>query len=257
MTRLSAPFTEYSQRYDNVELTRAEGILQVTVHTGGGSLVWTSTAHDELAYCFGDIACDRDNKVVILTGKGESFCNEIDFGTFNLSTPHDWDEIIFEGQRLLTNLLSIEVPVIAAVNGPVTNHPEIPVMCDIVLAADTATFQDGPHFPSGIVPGDGAHVVWPHVLGSNRGRYFLLTGQELDAKTALEFGAVNEVLPGDALLPRARELAQVIAAKPLLARRYARTVLTRELKRLMQADLGFGLAHEALAAIDLGMAADE
>lgn len=257
MTRLSTPFAEYSKKYDNIKFQRDDGILEVTVHTADGSLVWTSGSHDELAYCFNDIACDRDNKVVILTGTGDSFCSEIDFSTFSLGTPHDWDELIFEGQRLLNNLLSIEVPVIAAVNGPVTNHPEIPVMCDIVLAAETATFQDGPHFPSGIVPGDGAHVIWPHVLGSNRGRYFLLTGQELDAKTAMEFGAVNEVLSGDALLPRARELAQVIAAKPLLARRYARTVLTRELKRLMQADLGFGLAHEALAAIDLGMAAEE
>jgi 6-oxocamphor hydrolase len=257
MTKLSTQFVEYSKKYDNIKFQRDNGILEVTVHTADRSLVWTSDSHDELAYCFNDIACDRDNKVVILTGTGDSFCSEIDFSTFSLGTPHDWDEIIFEGQRLLNNLLSIEVPVIAAVNGPVTNHPEIPVMCDIVLAAETATFQDGPHFPSGIVPGDGAHVIWPHVLGSNRGRYFLLTGQELDAKTAMEFGAVNEVLSGDALLPRARELARVIAAKPLLARRYARTVLTRELKRLMQADLGFGLAHEALAAIDLGMAAQE
>jgi enoyl-CoA hydratase/carnithine racemase len=248
---LSTPFAEYSKKYGNIRLERDNGILEVTVHTGDKSLVWTAQSHDELAYCFNDIACDRDNKVVILTGTGESFCSEIDFSSFNLGTPHDWAEIIFEGQRLLNNLLSIEVPVIAAVNGPVINHPEIPVMCDIVLAAERATFQDGPHFPSGIVPGDGAHVIWPHVLGANRGRYFLLTGQELDAKTAMEFGAVNEVLPADDLLPRARELARVIAAKPMLARRYARAVLTRELKRVMQADLGFGLAHEALAAIDL------
>lgn len=253
MKQLATPFAEYSQKYDNIRLEREDGILLATVHTEGKSLVWTSTAHDELAYCFHDIACDRQNKVVILTGTGPSFCNEIDFTSFNLGTPHDWDEIIFEGQRLLNNLLSIEVPIIAAVNGPVTNHPEIPVMSDIVLAAESATFQDGPHFPSGIVPGDGAHVVWPHVLGSNRGRYFLLTGQELDARTALEYGAVNEVLTEQDLLPRAWELARGIAEKPLLARRYARKVLTRQLRRVMEADLSLGLAHEALAAIDLGM----
>jgi enoyl-CoA hydratase/carnithine racemase len=250
MTKLSAPLAEYSQRYDNIRLEREDGILQVTLHTGGASLVWTTTSHDELAYCFNDIACDRDNKVVILTGTGSSFCSEIDFTTFKLRTPQDWGEIIFEGERLLTNLLSIEVPMVAAVNGPVTNHPEIPVMCDIVLAADTAIFQDGPHFPSGIVPGDGAHVIWPHLLGSNRGRYFLFTGQELDAETALDFGAVNEVLAPEALLPRAWELARSIADKPPLVRRYSRAVLTRQLKRLLQADLGFGLAHEALAAIE-------
>lgn len=257
MTRLSTPFAEYSKKYDNIWLEREGGILEVTVHTGDGSLVWTSTSHDELAYCFNDIACDRDNKVVIITGTGESFCDEIDFSSFKLATPQDWDDIIFEGQRLLTNLVNIEVPVIAAVNGPITNHPELPVMCDIVLAADTATFQDGPHFPSGIVPGDGAHVIWPHVLGSNRGRYFLLTGQLLDARTAHEFGAVNEVLTSEQLLPRARELAAQIAAKPLLARRYTRTVLTRELKRVLHADLGFGLAHEALAAIDVAMGSQQ
>lgn len=254
MASLATPFAEYSTKYENVKLERDDGILQVTVHTDGGSLIWTSRAHDELAYCFNDIACDRENKVVILTGAGASFCNEIDFTSFNLGTPHDWDDVIFEGQRLLNNLVSIEVPVIAAVNGPVTNHPEIPVMSDIVLAAESATFQDGPHFPSGIVPGDGAHVVWPYVLGPNRGRYFLLTGQELDAETARDYGAVSEVLAADALLPRARELAEQIAAKPLLARRYARKVLTRGLRRVLEADLGFGLAHEALGAVDLGMA---
>jgi enoyl-CoA hydratase/carnithine racemase len=62
---------------------------------------------------------------------------------------------------------------------------------------------------------------------------------------------VAEVLPADQLLPRARELAAMIAAKPALARRYARATLTREWKRLMDAHLGYGLAHEALAALDL------
>jgi enoyl-CoA hydratase/carnithine racemase len=251
MRQLATPYEEYAGKYENIRLERTDGILQVTVHTEGESLVWSARAHDELAYCFSDIACDRSNKVVILTGSGQAFCDTIDFSTFNLGTPHHWDEIIFEGQRLLNNLLAIEVPVVAAVNGPVTNHPEIPVMADIVLASETATFQDGPHFPSGIVPGDGAHVIWPHVLGSNRGRYFLLTGQLLDAPTAMEYGAVNEVVPADQLMTRAWEIAKNLAEKPQLTRRYARKVLTRQLRRVIEADLSVGLAHEALAAIDL------
>lgn len=251
MTRIAPSLEEYAQRYDNIRLERDNGILQVTLHTEGKSLVWTAQAHDELAYCFTDIACDPENKVVVLTGAGEAFCSEIDFTSFNLSTAADWSHIIFEGQRLLTNLLGIEVPVIAAINGPATIHPEIPVLSDITIAADTSTFQDAPHFPSGIVPGDGAHVTWTHVLGPQRGRYFLLTGQELDAAKALEFGVVNEVLPLDQVLPRAHEIAATIAAKPPLARRYARAVLTRELKRLMHEQLGFGLAHEALGALSL------
>ena len=107
-------------------------------------------------------------------------------------------------------------------------HPEVPVLSDIIIAADTTTFSDTPHFASGIVPGDGAHIVWTHVLGPQRGRYFLLTGQELNAQQALDYGVVSEVLPADQVYARARELAEQIAAKPLLARRYARQVVTRE-----------------------------
>jgi enoyl-CoA hydratase/carnithine racemase len=251
MPRIAPQFEEYAKRYENIRLERDDGILQVTVHTDGESLVWTSTAHDELAYCFSDIACDPDNKVVVLTGTGDSFCSEIDFTSFNLGTASDWSHIIFEGQRLLTNLLGIEVPVIAAINGPATIHPEIPVLSDITIASETTVFQDAPHFPAGIVPGDGAHTTWMHVLGPQRGRYFLLTGQELDAAQALDYGVVNEVLPADQVLARAREIATTIAAKPPLARRYSRVLLTRELKRLMHEQLGLGLVHEALGALSL------
>ena len=63
---------------------------------------------------------------------------------------------------------------------------------ELVLAAEHAWLQDGAHFPRGLVPGDGVHTVWPMVLGRNRARYFLLTGQKLTAHELLEYGAVNE-----------------------------------------------------------------
>jgi enoyl-CoA hydratase/carnithine racemase len=123
-------------------------------------------------------------------------------------------------------------------------------MSDIVIASDTTLFQDAPHFMSGIVPGDGAHVVWPHLLGPNRGRYFLLMGQELGAAQALEWGAVSEVVPAGQVLARAMEIASMIAAKPMLTRRYTRVALTQRYKRLMHEGLSLGLGLEALAAIE-------
>jgi enoyl-CoA hydratase/carnithine racemase len=251
MPSLAPTFDEYAKKYETIDLQRTDGIVQMTLHSGDKSLIWTARAHDELAYCFADLANDRENSVVILTGTGENFCAEIDFASFDLGSAKDWDHIIYEGRRLLMNLLEIPVPVVAAVNGPVLFHPEIPVMSDIVIAAETASFQDGPHFPSGLVPGDGAHIVWPHVLGPNRGRYFLLTGQVLDASTAQEYGAVNEVVPDDRLLDRAWEVARSIAEKPLLTRRYARAALTLEFKRLMHEGLGYGLTMEALAVLGM------
>jgi enoyl-CoA hydratase/carnithine racemase len=97
------------------------------------------------------------------------------------------------------NILDVEVPMIAAINGPCRLHPEYAMLCDIVLATPNTIFQDRPHFQLGIVPGDGVQVVWPEVISRIGGRYFLLTRQKRDASTAREWGAVNEIVEKDKL----------------------------------------------------------
>ena len=245
-----AKLEEYENKYETVKFERRNGILQVTFHSHGGSLKWGGPAHGEFGYAFADIGSDPENRVVIITGTGDDYCAEFE-GTRARRTPKTWDLTYWEGKRLLTNLLEIEVPIIGAVNGPALIHAEIPVMSDIVLASESATFQDAPHFPRGVVPGDGVHVIWPLLLGQNRGRYFLLTGQTLSAKEAQELGVVAEVLPPDRLLPRAWELAEQLAEKTDLTLRYSRVAMTLQLKRQMQDMLGYGLAIEGLAAVDV------
>jgi enoyl-CoA hydratase/carnithine racemase len=241
---------DYKDRYENFRFERGEdGILVITVHTDGKSVIWTQSVDEQIAYAMHDVSCDRENKCVILTGAGDAWCEELDGNKFDIDTPEKWDNILFEGRRLQNNTLAIDVPVIAAVNGPATFHAEIPAMSDIVLAADHATFQDVVHFPSGIVPGDGSHVVWTHVLGPNRGRFFLLTGQKLDAETAKDYGLVNEIVPRDRLMERAFEYARDIAAKPYLTRKYTRQVLTHQLRKLMADNVGYGLALEGLGCL--------
>jgi enoyl-CoA hydratase/carnithine racemase len=152
------------------------------------------------------------------------------------------------------NILDIEVPLIAAVNGPVRLHSEYILLCDIVLATPETVFQDKPHFEFGIVPGDGVHLLWQEVIGSIRGRYFILTRQELDAETAKEWGAVNEIVPADKLLGRAHEIAEGLAKLPRLTTSYTRIALTQKLRRIIDEGVGYGLALEGISAADVARA---
>ena len=241
---------EYSKKYEHIKFHREDGILQLTMHSDSKDLVWGFPPHQELGYCFGDIASDPENKVIIFTGTGDTFIHKEDLGGGGIDARAWSEHLIPDAKRLLMNLLEIQAPMIAAVNGPATVHAELALLCDIVLAADHATFQDAPHFPSGLVPGDGVHVVWPMLLGLNRGRYFLMTGQILSAGEALDLGVVNEVMPQADLLTRAWDLARIIRQRPALTTRLAREAMLQQVKRAMLDNLPYGLALEGLAACD-------
>ena len=242
---------EYATKYQSIMAERHDGILQLTFHTDGGPLQWGGVPHQEFPQAFADVGSDPENRVVIITGTGDSFSGPPGSSqTTPKRSPREWDKTYWEGKRLLTNLLDIEVPIISAINGPALRHSEIPLLSDIVLAADTAAFQDSGHFISGLVPGDGMHVVYPMLLGLNRGRYFLLTGQTIEAQEAKELGLVSEVMPQANLLPRTWELARQLAQQPDLVLRYTRVATTQYVKRAMQDLLGYGLALEGLGSAD-------
>lgn len=252
-----AAFEEYSQRYKTVKMERRDGILQMTLHTEDKELRWGLLPHEELPSAFYEVGRDRENKVIILTGTGNEFSGP-------RPTPENrafatrpaaqaWDKVYWEGKHLLMNLLNIEVPMISAVNGPAMRHSEMPLLCDIVLAAEEASFQDSGHFVGGLMPGDGVHIVYPLLLGLNRGRYFLLTGQTISAAEAKTLGLVNEVMPRAKLLERAWSLAEQLAGQETLLLRYSRVMFTELLKRQMQNLLGYGLALEGMALMERPM----
>lgn len=247
-------FDDYRNRYKTIRMRREDGILEVTLHTDGGPLRWGRLPHKELEEAFLEIGRDRENHVVILTGTGDEFSGPAPTVEANLASHRqstkEWGVLGWESKNLLTNLLAIDAPMIAAINGPALRHAELPVMCDIVLASETACFQDSAHFVGGLIPGDGMHVVFPLVMGYNRGRYFLLTGQVVTAQEAKEMGVVNEVLPQADLLPRAWEHARNIMKLPELNRRYTRTLITEVMRRQMNELLPYGLALEGLGLVE-------
>lgn len=246
-------FADYQGAFERISFRREDGILEIRLHTDGGSFVFDEKTHHDFGAAFQTVGQDPDNCVVILTGSGERFCADFDYASFQAARSADperyWTRIRNDGMRMLTAFLDIQVPVIAAINGPAVSYSALPLLADIVLAADTAVFQDATHFIAGIPPGDGMHVVWTTLLGLNRGRYFLMTGQKLSAQEALQAGVVGEVLPPEALLPRAWAIARQWAAHRPPSLLGTRAILRAEWKRKLADDLQMGLTHEFLADV--------
>jgi len=252
MSRVTTKLDDYQDRFDNIRLTRDdEGILLVQLHTEGGDIVWGLRPHEEVAACWDYIARDLDNRVVIITGTNETFIHlESISGEENMAAPDAWWRIHNVGKRLILSQLDIEVPVIAAVNGHATVHAEQALIADIVISAEEALWADRPHYPAGLVPGDGVQIIFPLLMGLNRGRYFLLTGQKLTAAEAKEYGLVSEVLPRGQVVERAYEIARQLLQAPNLVLRSSRNLLTHELRRMFNEGLGYGLAIEGLAGVE-------
>ena len=246
-----ASLDQYADKYPSIKMERHNGILQMTFHTDDGPLQWGGSPHQEFSQVFADVGADIENRIIIMTGTGDSFTGPqgTTAGTPKRS-PREWDQTYWEGKRILTSLLDVEVPMISAINGPALRHSEIPLLCDIVLASDTAAFQDSGHFMSGLVPRAGMHIVYPLLLGVNRGRYFLLTGQRIEAAEAKTLGLVNEVMPQADLLPRAWELAKQMSRQSDIVLRYSRVAMTLVIKRQIHDLLGYGLALEGLGSAD-------
>ena len=242
----------YRDTFPNARLTRSKsGVLEVAFHTNGGVLVFNGFTHEQFVHLFYAIGSDPDNRVVIMTGSGDAFMERITPDGFDFFSPRGYNKIYREGKKVLMNILDIEVPLIAAVNGPVRLHSEYILLADIVIATPSTVFQDKPHFDLGIASGDGVNLLWQEAIGTVRGRYFILTQQELDAQTAKEWGAVNEIVAPDKLLPRAREIAEGLASLPPLATSYTRIALTQKLRRIIDEGVGYGLALEGISAADV------
>jgi len=243
VTNPTVRFDDYRDKYQHIGLERQDGILQMTFHKDGGPFRMCGLAHAELCDVFYQVSADHENKLVIMTGTGDAFCaawdRDFDHGSGDAIAKVHW-----EGRRILQNLLDIEAPVIAAINGPSLVHC-FPVVADVTLCSEDATFMDGHVSEIGVAVGDGANIVWQYLLGPNRAKYFLLMGQTIDAKQALDYGVVNEIVPKAQLLDRAWAIARELARRPQTALRYSRIILNQQYRRMMLDDIAmsYGLQN--------------
>jgi enoyl-CoA hydratase/carnithine racemase len=243
----------YFDAYSYVNLTRdTQGVLLVQLHENGKPLTFSAEAHTEVTDAFYRISQDRANKIVILTGAGGHFMTGVDWASFkDVSDPGVWSQIHDEGVQVLENIANIRVPVIAAVEGRAHIHSEYALLADVIVAGESATFQDVGHFAAGVVPGDGIFTTWSYRAGPGRAQAFLLRPTPLPARTAQEWGVVAEVVGDGQAVSRARELAVDYLKAPEVTRRNTRIHFIRPLKERIVREVGYGLSLEGASAAAL------
>ena len=242
-----ADFIQYSQEGPVVTLTMNEPERR-------NPLTGNSAVPDFLA-AIDRIHNDRSVRAVVLTGAGSAFSSGGDIRDMQrqssgdvagMQIRHEYRTGI---QRLPLALFNLEVPVIAAINGPAIGAGlDLACMCDIRVASDTAKFAES-FVKLGIIPGDGGAWLLPRLIGLSRASELSYTGDVIGAQQALEWGLVSRVVPGQSLLPTAYDIAQRIAANPphavRLTKRLLREAMHTRLDTLLELSASFqALSHQ-------------
>src|SRR6201998_1492436 len=244
---------DYFVAYRGLKLTRdTDGVLVVEFHSNGGPCTFSALHHTEVVDAFHRIAQDRANKIVILTGAAGDFIIDVDWSSFgDVSDPGVWSQVHEEGVQVLENIAHIRVRVIAAIGGRAYVHTDYVLLGNVIVAGESATFQDVAHYAVGVAPGDGIFTTWSYRAGPGRAEAFLLDPKPLPARTAQEWGVVAEVVPKGKALSRARELAALYLKAPEVTRRNTRVHFIQPLKERIVREVGYGLSLEGASAADL------
>ncbi len=157
-------------------------------------------------------ACDERDDVdaIVLTGADPAFCAGVDLKS--LTTDSEVRHVVGGEDDLIRPFPETTKPVIGAINGAaVTGGFEVALTCDFLVASERARFADT-HARVGIMPGWGLTALLAEAVGHRRAREMSVTGNFVDARTALEWGLVNHVVPHDELVPFCRQLGSDIVS---------------------------------------------
>lgn len=208
----------------------------------------------ELAGQIRSVAADTSVRAIVITGQGSAFCAGGDIRTmaaregFSAGTAADIQERYRRSVHQVPLALSeIDIPTIAAVNGPAYGAGcDLACFCDIRLAARNASFSFS-FVQLGIVPGDGGAWMLPRLISRSNAMEMAFTADPVDPETALRIGLVSHVVDGSELLDHAHALANRIAQHPARAVRMTKRLLREAEHSTLASHLDQAAAFQAIA----------
>lgn len=197
---------------------------------------------------------DKTVRVIILTGEGSAFSSG--GNVKNLRTditdadksPSEIAEWYRKGiQRIPLALYKLDVPIIAAVNGPAIGAGcDLACMCDIRIAAESAKFAES-FVKLGLIPGDGGAWFLPRIVGLSKACEMTFSGDALNAQEALACGLVSKVVPNDQLMPEALKIAKRIAVNPPISVRMAKQLIREGQRTELETNLQTAAVMQAVS----------
>ncbi|HEY6419076.1 MAG TPA: enoyl-CoA hydratase-related protein [Candidatus Binataceae bacterium] len=219
-------------------------IATLTVNRPAALNALNHSVVDDLARVIREVRHDPAVRVLIVTGAGDrAFVAGADIAAMAKMSALEGLEFSRLGHRVLESFEDLAIPVIAAVNGfALGGGLELAMACDLIIASEKARFGQ-PEINLALIPGFGGTQRLPHRIGHAKARELIMTGEMIDAKTALELGLVNQVVPAAELMNAARALAQKLASKSAVALRQAKAAMRAAFT--MEQDAGLRFEQEA------------
>jgi len=216
--------------YKNLLIETDNGVTLLTINSPQTLNALNSEVLGELECALYELNLDPAAKAVILTGAGEkAFVAGADIKEMAEMSSFEGHRFGLKGQRVMMLIEKMTKPVIAAVNGyALGGGLELAMACDFIYASEKAKLGF-PEVTLGIMPGFGGTQNLARLIGTNRAKEMIFTGRMIDAVKACSWGIVNEVFPPDALLPKARETARLIATVGNIGVAYAKDAIANGL----------------------------
>lgn len=236
--------------YETLTFEKRGSILTVFLTNPASRNAVNQKMHEELSRVFSDIARDRDVRVVVLRGapEGRAFCagGDLHWLQQEARTPEGYSEILRQGVEIVRSMTALPQPIVAMVDGPAIGlGATIALFADICLMAEDAKIAD-PHVGVGVVAGDGGAVIWPLLVGPNRAKEFLMTGDALTGAEAERIGLINHAYPRERLEEETYRLAERLAKGPRLAIELTKRSVNLFVSQVMNTVLTASLAMEGI-----------
>jgi 2-(1,2-epoxy-1,2-dihydrophenyl)acetyl-CoA isomerase len=231
--------------WDYVLLSKEEGVATITLNRPERYNSFAGRMRDEILEAVEDCCADPKVRVIVITGAGKAFCTGGDVNEFISGESKALAETVSSVRhtmcRIVLAINAVEKPVIAAVNGVAAGGGcNLALSCDIRIASETARF--GQVFTRrGVHPDWGGIYFLPRLVGYAKAAELIFCGEIVDAPTALQLGMVNQVVPGEELMPVTYKMAHQIAHNAPIPIALAK----RGLQNFYKMDLAAALDYEA------------